>query len=211
MAPDHGLSREGAVVDSASDTYEVDESVGTGRGSRWGLVVGTGIERGYPDRGEIDRRLLTYTSPPLESDLEVTGHPIVRLFLSANASDGAVFVYLEDVRPTGEVTYVTEGQLRLAHRRLAESPIAGDPVPFRTFLRADARPLVAGEVAEVVFDLLPTSFVFRAGHAIRIAIAGADADHFSLPLPVSPLVYEVRRDAHHASRIELPTYPRLGG
>jgi len=78
---------------------------------------------------------------------------------------------------------------------------------FHTFLRADARPLVPGEVAELVFDLLPTSFLFPEGHAIRIAIAGVDAGQFDAPLPVSPLIYEVHRDLIHPSRIELPTYP----
>ncbi|MBI4519207.1 MAG: CocE/NonD family hydrolase [Gemmatimonadetes bacterium] len=188
------------------DIYQVDEQVTSGSGSRWGLIVGTGNKRGYDDRREVDRRLLAYTSRPLERDLEVTGHPLVRLFLSANATDGAVFVYLEDVQPNGEVRYVTEGQLRLIHRQLGTSPIERDPTPFRSYRRADGRPLVPGEVTEAVFDLLPTSFLFRAGHSVRISIAGADAGIFDAPLPVSPLIYEVHRDGRHPSRIELPAY-----
>lgn len=189
------------------DRYHVDPTVTTGPGSRWGLIVGTGARRGYRDRRDGARRLLTYTTRPLPADLEVTGHPVVRLFLAANATDGAVFAYLEDVRPNGEVRYVTEGQLRLVHRALSASPLPNDPVPFRTYHRADARSLVPGEVVEVLFDLLPTSFVFRAGHAIRLAIAGADAGAFEALLPVSPLIYEVHRDGEHPSRVELPTYP----
>ena len=125
--------------------------------------------------------------------------------MSANATDGAVFVYLEDVHPGGEVTYVTEGQLRAIHRGLAASPIENDPVPFHTLRRADSRPLIPGEVAELVFDLLPTSFLFQEGHSIRVAIAGADAGQFDAPLPVSPLICEVHRDLIHRSRIKLPT------
>ena len=206
FAPGRLLSRQPAAIQSAYDRYQVDEAATSGPGSRWGLIVGTGIRRGYADQRDRDRRLLTYTTPPLEGDLEVTGHPIVRLFLSANATDGAVFVYLEDVRPNGEVRYVTEGQLRLIHRKLGTSPLENDPVPFRSYRRADGSPLVPGEVAEVVFDLLPTSFVFHAGHAIRLAIAGADAGFFDVPLPVSPLVYEFHRDQPHPSRLDLPTY-----
>lgn len=138
----------------------------------------------------------------------MTGHPIVRLFLSANASDGSLFAYLEDVYPSGEVRYVTEGLLRLLHRQIGVSPLAGDPVPFRSYRRADARPLVPGEVVEVVFDLLPTSFVFCAGHSIRLAIGGADARTFAAPVLTSPLIYELHRDAVHPSRLELPTYSR---
>lgn len=59
----------------------------------------------------------------------------------------------------------------------------------------------------MVFDLLPTSFVFPAGHSIRISIAGVDAGTFEAPLPASPLVCEIHRDASHRSRLELPTHP----
>ncbi|MCH7750324.1 MAG: CocE/NonD family hydrolase [Acidobacteria bacterium] len=211
LAPDGGLGGNRSGLESASDRYKVDETVSTGPGSRWGVVVVSGAKRGYPDRRDSDRRLLTYTSPPLEYDLEVTGHPIARLFMSANATDGALFVYLEDVHPDGRVSYVTEGQLRLIHRQTTDSPIAGDPVPFRTYLRADARALTPGEVVEVTVDLLPTSFVFRAGHAIRVAIAGADAGNFDAPVPTSPLIFDLHRDAPHPSRIELPTYPEPVG
>jgi putative CocE/NonD family hydrolase len=206
FAADRLLSSQPAVAQSADDLYQVDETATSGPGSRWGLIVGTGVRRGYGDQRERDRRLLTYTTPILKQDLEVTGHPIVRMFLSANAADAAVFAYLEDVNPNGEVRYVTEGQLRLLHRKLGTSPIEGDPVPFRSYLRVDGRPLVPGEVTEAVFDLLPTSFVFRAGHAIRLAIAGADAGFFETPRHSLPLVYEVHRDRPHPSRLELPTY-----
>ncbi len=141
----------------------------------------------------------------------MTGHPIAKLFMSANATDGGLFVYLEDVHPDGTVSYVTEGQLRLIHRQTADSPIAGDPVPFRTYLRADARALTPGTVVEVTIDLLPTSFVFRTGHAIRVAIAGADAGNFDVPVPTSPLIFDLHRDTPHPSRIELPTYPERVG
>ena len=103
LAPDGRLSGDRSGLESASDRYKVDETLGTGSGSRWGVVVVSGAKRGYPDRRDIDRSLLTYTSPPLESDLEVTGHPIARLHVSANATDGALFVYLEDVHPDGKV------------------------------------------------------------------------------------------------------------
>ena len=209
LAPERSLSAQPATVESAHDRYQVDETASSGASSRWGLIVGTGIRRGYTDRRDRDRTLLTYTTRPLQEDLEVTGHPIVRLFLSANATDGAVFAYLEDVRPNGEVRYVTEGEFRLIHRAVGTSPLPRDPVPFHSYLRADGRAIVPGEVTEVDFDLLPTSFLFRAGHAIRLAIAGVDAGVFDAPLLSSPLVYDVHRDRSNPSRLELPTYPTV--
>jgi hypothetical protein len=179
------------------DTYTINATLTSGGGSRWGMVVGTGAVRGYPDRRRNATRMLTYTTPPLTQAVEVTGHPRLSVFLSANAPDGALFAYLEDVAPGGRVTYVTEGQLRLIHRRQP-----------RSFRKADAEPLVPSQVTPVAFDLLPTSYVFPAGHAIRVSFAGVDAATFSNVLPVTPLVYDLHRDAAHPSRIELPTYPR---
>jgi putative CocE/NonD family hydrolase len=74
----------------------------------------------YGDRAEADRRLLTYTSAPLTDDVEITGHPVVTLYVASTATDGAFYVYLEDVDENGRVTYVTEGQLRALHRRLTD-------------------------------------------------------------------------------------------
>jgi hypothetical protein len=208
LGDDRLLTTEMPAAPSAADRYQVDPAATTGDGSRWGLIVGTGLKRGYPNRRDADKRLLTYTTAPLRRSLEVTGHPVVHLFLSATATDGGVFAYLEDVRPNGEVRYLTEGELRLSSRKLGVSPILSDPVPFHSYMRVDGEPLTPGVATEVVFDLLPTSFVFRAGDAIRLAIAGADAGTFAAPLPPGGLVYDILRERSHPSRIELPTYER---
>jgi putative CocE/NonD family hydrolase len=188
----------------AGDRYQVDYSAGTGRRSRWESVL-IPAPVTYPDRAQADRKLLTYTSEPLAKPLEVTGHPQLLLFVASTATDGAFFGYLEDVGPEGAVTYVTEGMLRALHRKLApgSSPLAA-LVPAHSYRRADALPLVPGEVAELRFGLLPTSYVFRAGHRIRLALAGADRDHFALIPPDAPPAWDVHRDAPHPSRVILP-------
>ena len=158
----------------------------------------------YTDRRKADAKLLVYTSAPLERDTEVTGHPSVTLFVSSTAPDGQFFVYLEDVDEHGRVLAITDGQLRAIHRKLSGSPaLYRDVVPYRSFTRADAMPLAPGEIAELVFDLLPTSYLFRHGHSLRIALAGADVDHFA-PLFDDPPVVQVYRGGAHASRIDLP-------
>ncbi len=191
------------------DSYRVDHGAGTGSGSRWNTLINPRQVRiGYPDRTAADRRLLVYDSAPLEESLEVTGHPVVTLFASSTATDGQYFVYLEDVAPSGDVVYLTEGLLRAIHRRLSpEPPPYPVLVPYRTFRRADAIPMVPGEVAELSFHLIPTSYLFRRGHAMRVAIAGADVDHFE-PLPGLPALWRIHRGGAHASRIVLPSRSR---
>ncbi|WP_231737337.1 CocE/NonD family hydrolase [Mycobacterium sp. IS-1742] len=204
LAAERRLSTEPPDIDSGADEYDVDPTVGTGEHSRWRTQVAVGEAVRYPDRSAMDRRLLTYTSAPLDAPVEVTGHPMVTVFLSASGDDATVFVYLEDIDAAGRVAPVTEGQLRALHRQLSDAPAPyRQAVPYRTFKRADARPLEPGEVAELTFDLIPTSHLFRPGHRIRVAIAGADASHFAT-LPGSPPTFGVHRSRLCASRLDLP-------
>ena len=80
-------------------------------------------------------------------------------------------------------------------------------LPFHSGLSSDVAPLVPGEIVELVFDLLPTSNLFDAGHRIRITITGADADtYLTVPLNPPPTVSFYRNTAH-ASFIVLPIIP----
>jgi putative CocE/NonD family hydrolase len=204
LAASGALSRRPPAERDAADEYVVDPESGTGTSSRWhALAVPTWTE--YGDRADADRHNLVYQSPPLEREVEVTGHPIVHLALRANATDAAVFAYLEDVDPAGRVGYVTEGQFRALHRQVQPGERApyALAVPFHSFARADAAPLVPGENAEIVFDLLPISHLFKRGHRIRFALAGADRDQFGPP-PGAASRWTVGRSALAPSRIELP-------
>lgn len=208
LAPDRALTSSPSTDGEAEDTYQVDPALASPPGSRWGLVVGTNARRGYGNRRRLQTGL-TYTTPALPQAMEVTGHPRVRLHLASNATDGAVFVYLEDVSPDGRINYVTEGQLRLVHRQATQA--SGDLMPVRSFRKADARDMIPGQVTELLIDLLPTSYQFAAGHRIRLTLAGHDAANFSQPYPAFPPIYRFHRDAQHPSRLELPAFwPRSG-
>ncbi len=188
------------------DTYKVDLTAGTGDQSRWNTLLGGGPVN-YPDRQEEDGKLLTYTSAPLERSMEITGHPVVTLHVSSTATDGQFFVYLEDVDETGSVSYITEGTLRAIHRKTSKSRAPYKAIgPHRTYRRRDAQPLVPGQVAELVFDLLPTSYVFREGRRIRVGIAGADKDHFAV-IPGDPPTIQLHRSGARLSHIDLPVMP----
>jgi putative CocE/NonD family hydrolase len=188
-----------------SDRYAVDREAGTGRRTRWRTLVSPLLVPDYPNRARHSERLLVYASAPLEHDLEVTGHPLATLYLRANARDGAVFVYLEEETASGKVLYVTEGQLRLQHRDLDETSarLFRSPAPYRSFTRGSAKPLVPGELTRVVVDLVPTSFLFSKGSRIRLALGGADVDHFD-PVPSAATELAFERGGDHASFLELP-------
>jgi hypothetical protein len=204
LAQDHTLSQQAPTTASGADTYTVDFEAGSGTNSRWHTPDGVAPVI-YKDRAKEDRRLLTYTSPPLAQDTEITGHPIVTLYVTSTADDGAFYVYLEDVDEGGKVTYVTEGLLRAIHRKVSDAPPPYKMLtPYHSFKRQDAMPLVPGEIAKLNFGLLPTSVLIKKGHRIRIAIAGHDKDTFArIPAEGRPVI-TVARNTSHASFIELP-------
>jgi len=192
------------VEAAGADTYTVDWTATTGDATRWhtGLALADVV---YPDRAAEDAKLLTYTSAPLEAALEITGNPVVTLYVASTESDGAFHVYLEDVAPDGRVTYITEGILRALHRAVSSETLPYvHQGPYHSFARQDAAPLTPGEVAELRITLYATSVLIPRGHHIRIAIAGHDASVFArYPAEGTP-VLTLQRNSQYASRVELP-------
>lgn len=206
LSVDESLSNRQPLDSEGADDYTVDFEVTTGRHNRWFTNNGGGGDVVYGDRREMDERLLTYTSRPFEQDREITGHPIITLYVRSTHEDGLFIAYLEDVAPDGRVTYITEGQLRGVMRRISDEPPLYRKVgPHHSQLRADAMPLVPGEVAELQFELWPTSVLLRKGHRLRIAIAGADKDTFArYPLDGGTPTISVERNAQYPSQITIP-------
>ncbi len=175
-------SPAGALAESAEKTQtvrsRVEPAAGTGARNRW-LAIDLGEPPAYPDRRIVDESLLTFSTPPLSTSLHILGFPVVAVRLATSADDGAIFVYLEVVAPDGRVTYLTEGCLRLCHRKTvgpADPAFLGVP---RTFARRDRLDVVPGQFLDLELDLLPVSASVQAGQRIRIAIGGHDADGFT--------------------------------
>lgn len=203
---DGRLSMTPLSAEDNPDRYQVDPTTGTGKHTRWNTLVGISLKDPYPDRKVRDQKLLVYTSEPLSEALEVTGHPLATVYLSTTTTDTTLFVYLEDVTPEGDVHYVTEGELRAIHRQGQPNHVTPNPTgpfPTHTFRRADAAPLIPGEVVPLTVDLLPTSYQFKPGHRIRIALAGADKDHFEILDGPTP-TWEVWHTPDRPSHVELP-------
>ena len=192
-----------------SDVYQVDSTTSMGMYVKFRSVSGQlKTPHTYPDRNKRDSLLLVYDSEPLEEDMEVTGHALVDIFVSSSTSDAQVFVYLEDIDENGKVQYVTEGELRALHRKVSNEKAPYKLVgPYHSYLKEDGQPLVSGEVAEMQFSMLPISYLFKRGHRVRIAIAGADADQFRNMTNDEP-EYTIHRSFKYPSRVELPVVDR---
>lgn len=187
-----------SVTEGGFDTYTVDYTTTSGSKTRW--MPGPPQ---YRDMAPNDRKALTYTTEPLFRTVEIVGHPVVRLWLQCPADAVDVFVYLEDVGPTGRSTYITEGCLRASHRALSQAPYDRIGLPYARSFEQDVAKL-PGEPVELVFDLLPTAKHFKAGHRIRLALTCADKDSYqNLRRSPAPTL-RVLRDAQHPSGVILP-------
>jgi uncharacterized protein len=208
FGPDGSLTAEAPTAESGADEYTVDWTATSGDFTRWhtGLFMADVI---YPDRAEESQKLLTYTSPPLEADVEITGSPIVTIYVASTAEDGAFHVYLEDVAPDGRVTYLTEGVLRAVHRQndLHEPPYRVQG-PYRSFERADSLPLAPGHVTDLSFNLYTTSVLIREGHRLQVAVAGHDSSVFARHPAEGTPVLTVQRNSLYPSHIDLPMKAR---
>lgn len=186
------------------DSYKVDFSSTSGKSSRWQTNYGGG-EISYKDMKDRDKKLLTYTSEVLEKDVEITGVPVVTLNLASTAEDGAFITYLEDVSPNGEVTYITEGELRAIHRNISNKDLGYNVVgPEHSFEKKDGKLLISGQNTELKIGMQATSVLIKKGHKIRIAITGSDIDNFDNICEKEAPTIEVQRNSINSSYVELP-------
>lgn len=184
-----------------ADRRTSDMSASTGIANRWRTQIGC-PPVAHEDRASEDRKLLVYDSARLYAPVEIVGAPVARLWLSVDQPDAAVFAYLEMVAPDGRVSLLTEGRLRLMHRKLAEDP-RFEAQPAHSYLRRDVLPVLPGEPMAVDIRLLPVAVRVPPGWRLRLAVAGTDADTFAA-IGEAP-TFELMRGGAHPSFIELPT------
>jgi putative CocE/NonD family hydrolase len=190
---------------SGKDQYNVDYTTTTGYPTRWtNAWEGPGAPFGYPDMTFNDEKGLTYTSEPLSHALRITGHPVAYLWVSSTATDGDFFVYLEEINESGESQYITEGVLRASHRSLDEAPYDNMNLPWHRSYAEDIRSLPENKPVKLVFDLIPTSWIFKPGKRIRVTITCADNGNTFTPQFTPAPVVTVFRSLVRASHIQLP-------
>ena len=166
----------------ADGALDVDEGE---PGARDYMVLGAGT--GRVKTSTIDPPpSLTWTSAPLQSDLDVVGELELRLVASATAADTAWLATVQDVAPNGESTDVTAGWLRASLREVDEAAsVRGAPV--LSCRVATAVPV--GEDVEYRIPLVPNARRFAHGHRIQLVLTSDDQN------PDTPAIMNFR----HAS------------
>jgi putative CocE/NonD family hydrolase len=151
--------------------YDPEDPVPTIGGNNSVLTMTQGAETpilpGPRDQRVLERRddVLSYTSAPLDRDLEVIGPVEMVLYAASSARDTDFIVRLSDVYPGGKAIFLAEGMLRARYRGSVE----GESVEL----------LEPGEVAEYRIRCYPTANVFRTGHRLRLDITSSSFPRFS--------------------------------
>jgi putative CocE/NonD family hydrolase len=156
-----------------------------------------------------DQWSLTYTTDVLPQDLQVTGSPVVHLWAASTATDQDFFADLEDIDEKGAVAKVvaTQGRLRASHRALANPPFNFMGLPWHRSYQEDIVPLTPNTPTELVFDILPTSHIFKAGHRVRLVVMVASKQALNYLRPDSTVT--IYRNNVYESYVSLPIISKL--
>ena len=149
---------------------------------------------GGRDNRELEARsdVLTYTTPPLDEDLEVIGPVWLDLYVHSSLDHTDFFGRLCDVHPDGRSINVCDGLFRI-------EPGQGDKQPDGSL--------------RIHVDMWATAYRFRRGHCIRLQVSSGAHPRWSRNLGTAEQLegttmriaeQTVYHDRHHPSALVLP-------
>jgi predicted acyl esterase len=147
-----------------------------------GLVLGTAPQSkdGAVTYGGLSQGV-TFLTPPIERETEITGPIAAKLFVSSATEDADLFLIVRVFSPDmKEVTFagaidphtpIAQGWLRASHRKLDRKL----STPYRPHHTHDeVQKLRPGEIYELDIEVVPTCIVVPSGYRIALSIRGRD-------------------------------------
>jgi predicted acyl esterase len=142
---------------------------------------------------------VTFLTPPLQSELEITGPVAAKLWLASDTADADVFVVLRVFDPEGkEVAFIGSndprtpiglGWLRASQRKLDPK----DSLPYRPIHTHDEEwPLTPGVPVELDVEVWPTCIVVPSGYRIGVTIRGKDYEYDGTDAGVAHAAYPMK-------------------
>lgn len=191
LHPSDRLAAEPPPQDAPPDQYRYDPADPTPMVG--GSVLTT--DAGPRDNRKLEARsdVLTYTTAPLDRDLDVAGSVAAELYVRSSVEYTDFFARVCDVEPGGRSVNVCDGLMRLEPGRCAPA---------------------ADGTRRVRVDLWPTAYCFRAGHRLRLQVSSGAHPRYARNLGSGePLGsgttfvvadQQVFHDAGHPSALLLP-------
>ena len=187
---------------------------GTGPEGTLDWSAGRSGERGYDyDPTSNDwlwgRPRLTYRTAPLDKELEITGPLQLDLWITSTAKDTDFLAVLYDEAPDGSLNDVTKGWLRASHRAV-DPKLSYQNQPWHPHTKIEE--LTPGEATLLPIEIIPTCYVLKPKHRMRLEIASCDSMaehnlrlHRTLLNPARNVVLE---GGSHPSKLCVPVIPR---
>jgi hypothetical protein len=127
---------------------------------------------------------VTFLTPPLAQETEITGPSALKLFASSSTADADFFIVLrvftgdlKEIVFQGAIdphTPVAQGWLRASHRKLDKKLSK----PYRPYHTHDQKqPLKKDETVELDIEIWPSSIVVPAGYRVGLSIRGKDYEY----------------------------------
>ncbi len=175
-------------------------------------VVGFGPNNA-PDSA---RRVLTFTTAPLEADLEIAGPIKLVLYASSTHDDMDFFVKLSEQMPHSAedrgktlnpaAYWITKGWLRASHRAL-DPHQSSELEPYHSHTAAE--PIEPGKIYRFDIGIEPMAHRFKKGNRIRLEIVNGDSvvtdvlwTHYYVPSKIG--TDTIYHSAAHPSALTLP-------
>ena len=134
-------------------------------------------------------RILTFTSEPLEFDLEVVGPIKLVLYAASSNTDTDFIAKLSEQFPSAAAEQtnaqprfrvVSKGWMKASHREL-NAQLSTEYAPWYSHARVE--PLVPGTPYRFEVPVMPTANLFKKGSRIRLELANGDS-------PITDFVFE---------------------
>ena len=194
---------DGALSEDPPGEEPADEYVYDPRDPVMTLYQQRGQHEPLDQRALDDRRdILRFATPPLQQEVEVTGHIRLKLYAASTARDTDFVAKLLDIWPNGFAQELCYGIVRARYRESFENPSLIEP----------------GTVFEYDIAINPTSNVFKRGHRIRLDVSSSDFPNFDRNHNTGGNDYAdatliaarqtVLHDAARPSHVILPLIPR---
>lgn len=168
LTPHQGLQALVPFAGKLSYTYDPRDPIPTLGGRNLFLMSGPA------DQSSIEKRrdILTFTSDPLEEDIEVTGNLSAKIYFASTQPDTDIVVRLTDVYPDGRSILISDGGYRIG---------------LLCYQQEGLPKFNPNEPIEVDVDLGATSIVLAKGHSIRISVSSSNYPRYEKNMNVGVL------------------------
>ncbi len=116
-------------------------------------------------------KCLTFTSDAMVCERELTGIPLVDLWVTSSHKDGIFLAVLEEVLPDGSTFFLSDGAIRASHAKTEPNRYYDSlEIPYHPGMSNDLKELSGDKPLQLSFHLEAISKIIGAGSRLRLSV-----------------------------------------